>query len=194
MMRKLLEIVLIVIALGSVVAVTAQEAFPERELVTVLKMGEQVFEPEIWLANGGETNTGTTASWQSTFESGFSGLSFLNYMHFDTGYTLDGLDTFFNDDWFKQTFVSWEDVRKTNVCFNGDVTLHEFSMSYRESSGNVARYVLRYWVDPISETRVRAWHVGFATTYSDGTNDPRGQELLDEYSARMYPDFASCGR
>jgi hypothetical protein len=74
------------------------------------------------------------------------------------------------------------------------VTLHEFTLAYQESSGNVARYVLRYWIDPVSETRVRTWHVAFATTYSDGTTDPRGRELLDDYSARMYPGFPGCGQ
>lgn len=190
-MRYLLLVVLLA-ALGG--AALAQGTFPEREIITVLKMGENVFELDWWRASASETGASTTASWQSTPESGFSGVSFINYLHFDTGYNVEELDALFNDEWFAQTFAGWEELRKTNVCFDGDVTLHEFTLAYREASGSLARYALRYWVDPVSETRVRAWHVAFATTYSDGSADPRGRQLLDDYAARIYPDLISCGR
>src|SRR5690606_14459619 len=104
-MHKLLLLAMLLAAAFGVVQAQDEEAFAERELVTVLNMGADVFEPDLWLASGSETITNTTVSWQSTFESGFSALSFANYLHFDTGYTLDGLDTFFNDDWFEQTFI-----------------------------------------------------------------------------------------
>lgn len=192
-MLRMLTTLLLVIALGG--TTLAQNETPtEREIITVLTMGDEVFEPDLWLASASETVSYTTATWQPRFEAGFSAVSFLNYLHFDTGYTLDGLDDFFNDDWFAQSFAGWEDLTKTNVCFDDDVTLHEFTMAYRDASGNLTRYVMRYWVDPISETRVRAWHIAFATTYSDGSPDERGQEFLDDYSARMYPDFPSCRR
>lgn len=185
-------ILLAIVLVTAFGAAAAQEGFEERELVTVLNMGADVFEPDLWLASGSETITGTTVSWQSTFESGFSGLSFANYLHFDTGYTLDGLDTFFNDDWFAQTFVSWEEVEKTNVCFDDDLTLHEFTLAFRDTEDNLTYYALRYWVEPVSETRVMAWHIAFATTYSDGTPNTEGEAMLDEYSQRMYPDLPGC--
>ncbi|HLV34024.1 MAG TPA: hypothetical protein VKY59_02870 [Spirillospora sp.] len=193
-MRNLAIIVLLIAAFGAAVMAQDADESVEREIITVLKMGDEVFEPEMWLASAGETTSYTTATFQPRREAGFSAVSFINYLHFDTGYTLDGLDDFFNDTWFEQAFAGWEELRKTNVCFNGDVTLHEFTLAYRESNGGLARYVMRYWVDPISETRVRAWHIAFATTFADGTTDARGRELLDEYSARMYPDFPACSR
>jgi hypothetical protein len=192
-MHKLLLLAILLAAAFGVVQAQDEEAFAERELVTVLNMGADVFEPDLWLASGSETITNTTVSWQSTFESGFSALSFANYLHFDTGYTLDGLDTFFNDDWFEQTFISWEEVEKTNVCFDDDLTLHEFTLAYRDAEDRLTYYALRYWVEPISETRVMAWHIAFATTYADGTPNTEGQTQLDEYSARLYPELPGCG-
>lgn len=193
-MRKLILLALLLVAAFGMVKAQDEEPMAERELITVLNFGAEVFEPDLWLASGSETITNTTAAWQSTYESGFSALSFANYLHFDTGYTLDGLDAFFNDDWFAQTFISWEEVEKTNVCFDDDLTLHEFTLAFRDSEDNLTYYALRYWVEPVSETRVLAWHVAFATTFSDGTPNPDGYDQLDEYSERMYPDLPGCGR
>ena len=190
-MRNLLLLLVCLAAVGTV-ALAQDDEPEERELITVLKMGEGVFETGLWQASGSELLASTTATWQSTLESGFSALSFLNYIHFDTGYTLDGLDDFFNDAWFEQSFANWEEVRKTNVCFDDDITLHEFTLSYLDANGNLTDYAMRYWVDPLNETRVRTWHIAFATTFSDGTPNPEGQEQLDEYASRIYPDFASC--
>ena len=191
-MRKLGLILAVVMMFGAVALAQDETTFPERELITVLKMGDQVFEPDLWLASGTENVASTTATWQSKSIAGFSGLSFLSYLHFDSGYTLDGLDQFFNDDWFAQTFAAWEDVQKTSVCYDGDVTLHEFTLAFRDASNNLTRYALRYWVDPLTETRVRAWHIAVATTYADGTPNPDGQTTLDDYAARMYPDLPDC--
>jgi hypothetical protein len=190
-MRNWILVAIILVTICGTAA--AQDTFEERELITVLNFGADVFEPELWLASGSESITNTTVSWQSTYESGFSGLSFANYLHFDTGYTLDGLDAFFNDDWFNQTFISWEDLQKTNVCFDGDLTLHEFTLAFRDSENNLTYYGLRYWVEPVSETRVLAWHIAFAITYSDGTPNPDGQAQLDDYGERMYPNLPGCG-
>ena len=92
-MRNKLLILLALLVLSS--GMLAQdEAFPEREIITVLDMGSTVFESDLWLASGAENIGSTTATWQSTFESGFSALSFINYLHFDEGYTLDDWTTF----------------------------------------------------------------------------------------------------
>lgn len=190
-------ITLLLIVLLGVLVVSAQDnadPFAEREIITVLKMADDVFEPDLWRASAAENTSSTTATWQSTLESGVSGLSFINYLHFDSGYTPERLDEIFNEQWFTDTFTNWEAVRKVNVCFSGDITLHEFTLAFREADGNLARYSLRYWVDPISETRVRAWHIAIATTYADGTPNPAGQTLLDDYSARIYPDLPGCRR
>ena len=104
------------------------------------------------------------------------------------------LDSFFSDTWFEQSFLNWEDVRKINVCFDGDVTLHEFDLAFRDAGDNVSRYGLRYWIEPVSETRVRAWHIAIATSYADGRPNPDGETLLDDYAARIYPDLPTCPR
>ncbi len=193
-MRKI-TMLLILLGLSGVFATTAaQDGSPalEREIITVLRMGEGIFEPELWRASAAENLASTTATWQSTFESGYGGTSFLNYLHFSTGYSLDELDSFFDEDWFAETFINWEDARKTNVCFDDDLTLHEFTLVYRDNQDNLTEYALRYWVEPVSETRVRTWHVAFPSTLPDGSPSPEGQALLDDYAARMYPDLPGC--
>jgi hypothetical protein len=191
-MRKILVIGLILL-LGVPVA-QAQEEPAEFELIQVLLMGAEVFEPDVWYASGSETASTTSAIWQPRPSAGFSGISGLSYLHFDTGYTLDGLDEFFDDTWFDQTFVNWQDLRKTNLCFDDEITLHEFTLAFQDSRDNVTRYAMRYWVEPMDDTRVRAWYIIIATTFADGTTDPEGRTRLDDYAARLYPNFVSCPR
>ena len=74
------------------------------------------------------------------------------------------------------------------------MTLHEFTLSYRDSNDTVTPYVLRYWVDPMTENRVRTWYISFATASADGSPNPDALDLLDKYAARMYPDLPSCPR
>ena len=193
-MHKTLLFLLLLLMMG-VGVLRAQDDMPqEREIITVLKMADDIFESGIWSASAAENLSSTTATFQSTFESGFSGLSFINYLHFDQGYTPEELEAFFDDTWFEESFINWEDVRKTNVCFDGDVTLHEFDLAFRDAGDNVARYGLRYWVEPLSETRVRAWHIAVATSYAGGTSNPDGEAMLDDYATRIYPDLPSCPR
>ena len=194
-MRKLIPFLLIVLLLAPTArAQDTDTPITEREIITVLKMGDDVFEHDLWRASAAETAGSTTATWLPTPESGYGAVSHIDYLHFDAGYTAARLNELFNQQWFADTFVNWEDVRKTNVCFDGDITLHEFSLSFRDSNDNVTQYDLRYWVDPVSETRVRTWHIAFATTYTDGTPNPESAARLDEYAARMYPDFPACKR
>jgi hypothetical protein len=192
-MRKLLPLVLVLLLL-SANALWAQDEIEQAEILTVLLDADGVFEPEFWLASAAENLASTTVTWQSRAESGFSGLSYLSYLHFETGYSLDNLDALFDDDWFTQTFTGWEDLRKTNVCFDEDLTLHEFTLAFRDSSDNLTAYALRYWIEPVSETRVRAWYISFATSFADGTPNEEGLDLLDEYAERMYPDLPGCPR
>ena len=191
-MRNVVLILLALLVPMTGVLAQDEEAFPEREIITVLDLGSEVFEPDLWLASAAETSTSTTATWQSTFESGFSALSYINYLHFDGGYTLEGLEDFFNNDWFEQTFINWEDLRQTDLCFDDDVTLYEFTLAYRDSNDNVTNYTMRYWTEPLTETRVLTWYVAIATTYAQGGTIPDALEQLDDYSARMYPDLPGC--
>ena len=191
-MRKLFSVLLIVLCFGAMTVHAQEESPPQAEILTVLLMTDGVFEPDLWLASASENLSSTTVTWNSRADSGFSGLSYLSYLHFDTGYTLDGLDALFDDDWFGQTFAGWQDLHKTNVCYDGDLTLHEFTLSYKDGAGNVTPYALRYWIEPVNESRVRAWYVAFATAYADGSPNGDALDLLDEYATRMYPDLSSC--
>ncbi len=191
-MRTVLLIFLLLLVSISGAIAQDDELFPEREIITVLDFGADVFEPGLWLASAAESLSSTTATWQSTLEAGFSALSFINYLHFDDGYTLAGLDEFFSNDWFEQTFVNWEDLRQTDLCFDDDVTLYEFTLAFRDSNDNLTRYAMHYWTEPVTETRVLTWYLAVATTYSDGSSIPDARDQLDEYSARINPDLAAC--
>lgn len=191
-MRRLIAGLLVMLLLLSGLSVQAQDSFADAEIITVLLMADGVFEPSLWQASASENLASTSATFQSRFDSGFSGLSYLNYVHFPTGYTLDSLDELFDDEWFDDTFAAWEGLRKINVCYAEDLTLHEFTLAFRDGNGNSTPYTMRYWVDPVNESRVRTWYITFPTAFADGSPNPESLDMLDEYSARMFPELPAC--
>ena len=42
------------------------------------------------------------------------------------------------------------------------MTLYEFTLAFRDAGDNVTGYSMRYWTDPLTETRVRTWYLAFA--------------------------------
>lgn len=178
-------LIVLALLLGLALAVGAQdvedeeELPPLREIYLALSFGDEVFEPDLWLASATEGDVRTTAVWNA---GQLSALSYLDLLHFDEGYTAEGIDAFFNDNWFAAAFANYETWERTAVCyFNDDdldLTLHEFTMT----TGGT-EYTMRYWIDLFSETRVAAIFIVFPATSS---------LTLDDYAARLYPDLSTC--
>lgn len=180
-MIKKLMILAVVICCGAGLMSSAQEMdepSPEREIYTALGYGDGVFEPDLWLASAAETTANTTATWNAT---SLGALSYLDYRHFPEGTTKEEIDALFDNVWFEAVFANYTSWRKTGVCYDGDLTLHEFELKNNDTS-----YNMRYWVEPLEEnTRVRAHFIVFPVSY---------QAELEEYAARLFPKFASCQR
>jgi hypothetical protein len=171
-MSKILWIIgLCVIA---ILVVRAQDA-PQREIYTALKYGDDIFEPDVWLASAEEETSRTTATWTAH---SLDALAFVSFLHFDNGIKPEALDAFFNDDWFKGTFSNYKGYREMNRCHKHDLILHEFSMLV-----NNLKYTMHYWIRPISDTRVLALFVIFPTTDRD---------KLDDYGKKLFPDLINC--
>jgi hypothetical protein len=159
---------------GLILAAHAQST-PEREIYTVLHYGDNVFAPDVWLASATEEAARTTATWTAD---SLSGLAYADYLHFDDGIQPDTMSTFFNDAWFEAVFTNYQGFRQMNRCTIHDITLYEFTTLVHDQ-----KYMMRYWIEPVSDTRILALFLVFPT---------KDQTSLDEYAIKLFPTAVSC--
>ncbi len=188
-MRKISSLVLVVLLVSVAAVVHAQDVteettMPEREIYTVLQYGDDVFEPDLWYVSATESAARTTATWSPRPEADYgSALAYADYLHFDGGYSKDGMKELFNDAWFAGTLSSYESYTNTISCDVDDVTLYEFNLQF---SGE--EYAMRYWVEPVTDTRVMAFFILFPA------KDVAARRILSDYAQLVYPELPVCPR
>lgn len=146
-----------------------------REIYTVLALGDPVFSPERWMASAAETGTRTTATWTAA---SLGALAFAELLHFDGGYDERGLLEYFDGAWFDVTLKDYDAWERTGRCAFDGVTLNEFSLVLGGQD-----YRMRYWVQPITPTRVLAFHLVFPAAR---------RQQLELYSQRYAPLAYTC--
>jgi hypothetical protein len=150
---------------------------PEREIFYVLDYADDLFEPELWrMASASEEAGDTYVTWR--LRELDDTLFFFVYFHFDGGATEAAIDDYFDDEGFEALLVNYTPYEKTSECRLGNLRLYEF-VSERET----VKRVMRYWVLRESDTRVMGVNAIVQTTQI---------ALLNEYSARVFPDLPSC--
>ena len=180
-MRRLLPFALLILAFVFAGTASAQTATPTpppiREIYLVLGLGDPVFEPEAWLASAAEREDRTTATWLS---SELGALGYAEYLHFNGGYEPESLVNFFDDTWFAVSFKEYTGWERTARCAIGDTLVYEFSLTKADQP-----YLMRYWVQPVTPTRVLALHMVFPADRADE---------LERYSQVYAPLAWECPR
>lgn len=181
-------IVLLVSVFGLAVMVSAQDTgnAVEREIYTVLGYGEGVFEPDLWYTSAAESAARTSATWTARPESGFAGgLAYADYLHFDSGFSVEGLDTMFGETWFKGILANYDSYTATIDCGAMDsLRLFEFAVVFNDEN-----YLMRYWVEPSEDDdRVMALFLVFPA------NDVAARRQMEDYARRLYSDLPACPR
>lgn len=171
MLKRLLLLSLLVF--GIALFVRGQKA--EREIYIALHIGDEIFEENTWLASAQEYTDRTTAIWRAD---DLSAVAQAEYLHFDDGFSSDQLETYFDARWFEDVFVNYVGFRELNTCQGDGLDLHEFSMLF-----DGAKYTARYWIRPLSETRVLTLFLLFPT---------QERTSLDDYAGRLFPDLITC--
>jgi hypothetical protein len=169
------RLLIVVVLMSAVVLAAHAQSTPEREIYTVLHYGDDVFEPDVWLASAAEEASRTTATWRAE---SLGAVAFASYLHFDEGVTPDTVKKFFTNEWFNGSFTNYQGFREMTHCDVQDVTVHEFSMLV-----NNQKYMMRYWIKPVSDTRILTIFIVFPT---------KDQVQLDEYAQKLFPDVISC--
>ena len=151
-------------------------ASQEPEAVTALAFADGVFEPEIWrVVSAAEHDLRTKVHWEAAQ---YGAIAFLDYLHFDEGLQGSAIKAYFNRAWFDGTFSDYEQYWRSGQCEFDDVRLFNFSLRYTGT-----KYVMRYWVIPVSETRIAAFFLLFPAQHS---------LLLERYARRFAPLAAQC--
>jgi hypothetical protein len=176
--RFLIALCLVAGLLALVVVSSAQDSseWPEREIYTALAFGDDVFEPDLWRASAEEQETYTSALWN--YEDDANVLVYLLYLHFDGGATPEAIDNYFSEETFRTLLANYSPYRQVETCQVGDLRLYEFVAKPGEQ-----RKTLRYWVLPVTDTRVLAVNAVFPDEQID---------MLDTYALRLFPEMPSC--
>jgi hypothetical protein len=167
--------IILVVLLGGAMLVSRAQDKPQREIYTVLSYGDNVFEPDEWLASAREEAGRTTAEWR---DDAISGLAYLGYIHFDNPIQPDQIPLVFTDDWFKAVFANYQGIAEVSNCEMQGVTLHLFKVV---QAGN--NFDVRYWIKRIDESHVLTLFLMFPST--DKTN-------MNTYAKKLFPDADLC--
>jgi hypothetical protein len=146
-----------------------------REIYVALAFGDPLFAPGEWQASAAELDDRTTATWRSAE---YGALGYAELLHFNGGYTADELRRYFDDSWFEVTFKTYDRWEQTAACRYDEVLVREFALEIDD-----VPFVMRYWVMPVSPTRVLAFHLVFPQEY---------RRVLADYSLRFAPAAFEC--
>lgn len=174
-------IAVLFVALFTVPRLFAPSACPTAEataadIAQTVAYGSEIFLPPRW-----ELRTGTHPGLVSVgwFDSTSDGIAHMQLLLYDCGYSQADIDSFYGTDGFNVMLGGYESHTETAVCTADTLTLHEFDVVY-----DAQPYRVRFWVQPLSPTRVRDVHLGFAAADT---------AQMDEYAAKLFPSLPSCG-
>ena len=140
----------------------------EQDIRAALAYGG-AFEPSTWKEDHANHEQAVSARW---FDD--TGLAHVDYLRYNCGLTSADLDQYR----FDISLGGYEHWERTAQCEAEGVRLHEFNVLYAGQD-----YRTRFWLQPVSDTRLVALQLTFpATRQSD----------MNLYAARLFPGLSSC--
>ena len=135
-----------------------------------------IFGRDVWTESFSSSPDRVTKTWLS---SDLSAVAPLEYLVYDCGYTQSDLQTYFSDASFRTTiFQNYQDVQKTAECSQTSLKLYEFTSTYDKD-----RYVMFYWLQPESNTRILDLMLAFPADK---------QADLQRYAQQIFPQLSTC--
>ena len=177
-------LLLLVLMLGMVSVGLAQDGdfefdSSEPEIFQVLEYGYRFFEDDEWLVNAYESEDGTFAGWTSTIYGSSAAVQLYHFNSDNAPEDKSGINAFFDEEWFAGIFADYDTWEQTgSVCYSRSTAVFEF-----EVFNNDTDYLARYWVIPISESRMLNL---FLVMPSDDVS------TLDDFSEAWQPDTVEC--
>jgi hypothetical protein len=134
-----------------------------------------VFEPGRWELQYGEHPALISVGW---FEHDTEAIAHSQYLLYNCGYTQAEVDDFYDDANMDVMLGGYDSWTETARCEADGLTLREYEVRYTGKP-----YAVRFWIQPVNDTRVRDIHLGYW---------PEDTAEMDEYARRLFPALVSC--
>ncbi len=154
-------------------AIACATAPADQDVPAMLALVGDTFKSSEWTQQVGGDGSRTTLTWRSA-----TSTAYLEYLHFDCGYSQSQLDQYFSPEGLRTMFSYYDSYQETYQCKSGDLRLHEFDLVYHGSD-----YHALYWVKKVSPTRIADLVLVFPTSEAD-------QEA--EYAGMLFPELPTC--
>ncbi|MFN8371752.1 MAG: hypothetical protein U0694_02600 [Anaerolineae bacterium] len=147
----------------------------DQDFADAVAIGDGVFDSNLWTVETDEHSALISVAW---FNYENEAIARSQYLLYNCGYTQADLDRFYGDEGFSLMLEGYDSWTQTAICEKDEITLREFTVTY-----SAREFLMRFWVTPVSATRVRDIHLAFPS---------EDRAMLEEYAARLFPDFTSC--
>jgi hypothetical protein len=147
----------------------------QQDIDAALNFANGIFEPERWKLTQDQAPFIIHLLW---LQQDGGGVAHQEYLLYDCGYTPDDLDNYFSEDNFNVILSGYEDWQSTTRCEADGITLYEFDLIYEGGD-----YLMRYWIKPLSDTRVLDLSLAFPAA---------DVNLMNAYAVRLFPQLSSC--
>lgn len=149
---------------------------PTSDMANMLQLVDgTVFQPPLWTSQGSLQSDRTTSAWRSDQ---LGALVYLEYLHYDCGYTEAQIDAYYNADNWAVVFANYDSYEQTAACRSKGTRLYEFDVTLRGSD-----YLVRYWVVPATSTRLAGLMLVFPVTQ---------QAEMAHYAGKLFPELPTC--
>jgi hypothetical protein len=149
----------------------------DRDIKYALNRPGDIFQNSDWDRKYTVGDQRISITWEHTK---LSGLAYLEYLVWDCGYTQKDLETYFSESNFTNVFFNaYENpVRVKHCSLDDTLSLYEYTAMYEGIN-----YLLRYWVNLDSPTRIMTFLLSFPE---------KDKAVLDQVANQLYPKLAVC--
>ncbi len=147
-----------------------------QDVTEMLAVVDNTFETGVWSLNVDTSGAvKTTATWTAN---SLGAVAFLEWLHYDCGVSQAQIDQYYSPDNFHTLFANYDSYQQTAKCGVSGLELYQFDASFQKKS-----YLIDYWVDRASPTRVAGLMLVFPTSQS-------AQQAV--YAGRLFPKLPTC--
>jgi hypothetical protein len=149
----------------------------EQDFAEAIAIGDGIFEPELWRLESGEHPALISVGW---FRDDMVAFAHSQVVLYNCGYTNEEFEAFYNDDGMDVMLGGYDTWEETSRCAAEDLELREYDLTL-----DGEEYISRFWIEPLSDTRVRDMRLDFPVDQGDE---------MDKYAERLYPQLITCVR
>ena len=147
----------------------------DADIAAALAFTGDTFAAPTWTDQVSSDSTKTTVTWTA---SSLGAVAYLEYLHYDCGYTQKQIDEYYGAASWATIFSNYDTYEKVAECRYENTRLYEYNASL-----NGTDYVVHYWVKPATDTRVAGLMLVI----------PADQvATMAQYAGELFPKLPTC--